>query len=100
MILNYTPHTINIGEKVIASSGNARITQSIMPTHEIDGIQVIKTFCSNVTGLPEPQKGVYLIVSLMVQEALPNRMDLLSPGELIRNETGQIIGCKNLKILD
>lgn len=51
---------------------------------------------SKVIGLPEPVFGVVWIVSAMVREACPDRKDLASPGELIRDEKGNPIGCKGL----
>lgn len=43
-------------------------------------------------------EGDYLIVSQLVKSALPERKDLLVPAELIRDESGRIVGCKSLGI--
>lgn len=37
---------------------------------------------------------VYIITSMVVRTANPRRIDLLSPGELIRDDNGQPIGCR------
>ena len=39
---------------------------------------------------------VYYIVSQIVKSALPNRADLLVPAEVVRDNAGNIIGCKSL----
>ena len=46
-----------------------------------------------VTGLPEPQRGRWYIVSGQVRTACPERLDLVSPGALVRDEAGQVTGC-------
>ncbi len=47
-----------------------------------------------VTGLPEPQRGTWLIVSAQVRTACPDRLDLVSPGALVRDGAGQVVGCE------
>lgn len=55
-----------------------------MPTTEIR--------YGDVTGLPEPEEGVFLIVSQLVVQALPERHDVGFPAGLVRNEVGDIVG--------
>jgi hypothetical protein hcinC1_00210 len=62
----------------------------------VEGIDIYENIYGEVTGLPEFKEGVYYVVSAMVRQALPHRRDLLSPGQLIRNEQGQPIGCLGL----
>lgn len=62
----------------------------------IEGVDIYENVYGEVTGLPEFKEGVYYVVSAMVRQALPHRKDLLSPGQLIRNEQGQPIGCLGL----
>lgn len=38
----------------------------------------------------------YYIVSQIVKSALPTRKDLLVPAEVVRDENGNIVGCKSL----
>jgi len=63
-----------------------------------EGISLIRTEYGEIYDLPPQEEGVLLIVSSMVRTVLPERTDLASPGDLIRNERGNIIGCKNLII--
>ena len=62
----------------------------------IEGVDIYENVYGEVTGLPEYVEGVFYVVSAMVRQALPERKDLLSPGQLIRNEEGQPIGCLGL----
>ena len=61
----------------------------------INGIDIFHTTYGSVEGLPDSNIDTYYIVSLLVRTALPGRIDLLSPGELVRNADGVVIGCKN-----
>lgn len=102
MIKNFTPHPIticnNAGEvtRVIQSEGLVRLKAVTVPAGEIDGIPVTKTEFGQPEGLPEFQEGTFYIVSQLVKAALPSRADLLVPAEVVRDEQGNIVGCKSL----
>ena len=63
---------------------------------KVDGIDLYRPVFGEVTGLPEYEEGVYLLVSAMVREALPLRSDLVSLGQLLRDDNGNVIGCLGL----
>ena len=101
MFVNLTPHTIVIvaGEAhiTIAPSGAvARVASRSEVVGEVDGVTVTRQVLGAVEGLPPFDENVTLLVSAMVRAAEPDRADLMSPGELVRNEAGQPIGCRNL----
>lgn len=102
-IVNCTPHTltfVNDEGEVIRSlepSGIIpRVSSTISVVGDIDGIPDEETCYGEVTGLPAKQDGVVLVVSAMVAARLPDRDDLRVPGRQVRNERGQVIGCKSL----
>lgn len=102
-IMNCTPHTVNFvndaGEVIrsIEPSGILpRVSSSINLVGDIDGIPDEETVYGEVTDLPEKQDGVILIVSAMVASRLPYRDDLRVPGRQVRNDRGQVIGCRSL----
>lgn len=101
-IKNFTPHPIficnNAGEvtREIQSEGLVRLKAVTVPTGEIDGVPVSRTEFGQPEGLPEFQEGVFIVVSQLVKTALPSRSDLLVPAEVVRDEKGNIIGCKSL----
>jgi len=78
---------------VVPIEGDA---EALLSRDPLAGIPVYVSVMGDVEGLPEPEAGTVYIVSTLVRQALPRRTDLLSPGELIRNEAGQPIGCRGL----
>jgi hypothetical protein len=97
-IINLTPHDINVivdGDvTVIPRDGTvARVNQISTVVDKINGIPVSVVRFGDVVGLPDPVPGVIWIVSALVKQAV-NRSDVVSPGELVRNSDGNVIGCK------
>ncbi len=99
-IRNLTPHPIVVirGEEkiTIQASGLARLAARTEWVGEIDGIPLSQTKFGLPEGLPDPQDGVYLVVSQLIKSALPQRTDLLVPAEVVRDEKGNIVGCQSL----
>lgn len=98
--INLTPHTVNeiTTGNSYPSKGIARVEVKETKKCLLNNVPIYYVDYGNVMDLPEPKDLVFYIVSLMVKEALPNRKDLLSPGELVRNSEGQPIGCKGFRI--
>ena len=59
-------------------------------------IPITKTKFGEVEGLPEPEEGVIYIASQLVAQAVPDREDVFFPDDLVRDENGNIIGCRAL----
>ncbi len=101
-IKNYTPHPISIcnnaGDiiRVIQPEGLVRLKAGTVPAGEIDGILVTRTEFGQPEGLPDFKEGTFYIVSQLVKSAMPSRSDLLVPAEVVRDEKGNIVGCKSL----
>ena len=103
---NFTPHNVVIvmnesTKIVIPSDGIARVTETktVTPSIDVDGV-IIETFKADfgeVENLPPQEDGVMVIVSAMAASAAKDRNDLLVPGELVRDNDGNIIGCKSLR---
>lgn len=76
--INLTPHTINLnnGTSFPASGTVARVSSSFSQFDE-NGICTVNY--GEITGLPEPQEGVYYIVSAMILDAVKNRKDVVAP---------------------
>lgn len=111
ILLNYTPHTIHLhagpGVQTIPSSGEARaaeiaLSSVALPTDPFgDGGMVVDVPLAlkrygDVTGLPLPRADTLYIVSTLVQQACPDRADLVSPDLVIRDSAGRVTGCKGL----
>ena len=101
MLLNLTPHKIVIlggpAPVEISPSGKvARVGATFQDAGIMEkGVATFRRTFGAVEGLPDPVKGVTLIVSALVAQAAP-RADVLSPGELVRGPDGQPIGCRGL----
>ena len=102
-IINLTPHAVIVDGVTFPPSGKiARVEEKVEHLKEValeDGkarIALVKKTYGEVVGLPDPCEGTYYIVSAMVRLACPAQQDLLSPGDLIRDDKGVIVGCKNL----
>ena len=94
--INLTSHTINevtSGQSYLASGIIARISTSKIKVAEHDGVPIYETTMGAVEGLPEPKEGVMYIISGLALGAVENRNDVVSPGNLQRNQQGQPIGC-------
>ena len=87
----------------IPSSGISRVDVEYFPAGEIiengTSVFVSRPEFGKVLNVPEPQIGVYLIVSRLVAAALPNRNDVFIPGSLIRDLEGRVIACNGLSRL-
>ena len=104
-IQNLTPHTVNIvmpdGEiLVLAPAGPAprlAVTRETLPDLLTDrgSISISRPTMGAVEGLPDPVDGVVLVVSALVAGAV-KRPDVLSPGELVRDSGGAVVGCRGL----
>lgn len=108
-LLNLTPHAINVLAEdktphfILPPSGTvARVSTTrqrvdvIYSEQAPEGISVFGVRFGEVVGLPAEADDVFYVVSALVKTACPNRTDLLSPGELVRNDDGHPIGCIGL----
>jgi hypothetical protein len=108
-LINLTPHviTIHAGDKtiVIKPSGivaRLMVARISLPTIEVDGITIpiASTVLRDLVDMPPPTEGIWYVASALVAQkcAQLDREDTFSPGELLRNEEGVVIGCNGLCI--
>ena len=100
-IINCTPHAITFlreDNSVLATvepSGTiARASQTRDRVSEVNGIPVNQCSYGSVTGLPDPQPETIYLVSALTAQACRNRSDVFIVDDAVRNESGQIIGCR------
>jgi len=110
IIKNFTPHVVryNAPDKSVVEfvpEGLARVTSLTeqLGGYGLDGhidktgqiiVKFVRQTFGEVTGLPDAVDGVYLIVSRMVASAVTERTDLIVPADVIRDEAGNITGCR------
>lgn len=103
--VNLTPHVINIFDgnggttHVVPSGTVARCKETRTVVRHIGSIPVEKAVYGDVVGLPEPQEGTVLIVSMRTAAGVKDRDDVVFPGEAIRDPNGVIVGCRGLSVL-
>ena len=100
-IINLTPHAINFldgNNSVLAtvepSGVVARAAQTRERVSEVNGIVVNQCSYGAVTGLPDPQPETIYLVSALTAQACRDRNDVFITDDAVRNESGQIIGCR------
>lgn len=101
MLVNLTPHAIHVNGNTIDPDKSypiPRISMNRTKIGEIHGIPLYKNVTGGTDNLPEEQDGVLYIVSALVRLANPNRLDLVSPGNLIRDDKGNVIGSDGFDI--
>jgi hypothetical protein len=117
--VNMTPHALNVfnsdnpGEvlSLPPSGQSVRVAQTFQQVGMMDNVNVYRAVygavetIDNATkavvgGLPEPVEGTTYIVSGQALEAVKasGRSDFAAPGELVRDDKGQPVGCNGLKI--
>jgi len=103
-LINLTPHSITLhgvgGAITVPPSGaiaRLAVTRVELDPVLVDGValSVSRPSMGPVSGLPPESDGVVYIVSAMVADAV-RRRDVASPGELIRDGAGVIVGAKGL----
>ena len=101
--VNLTPHDITVikqtGDSMtFAKSGTiARVTQNTEVVQCVDGINISTATFGPVVGLPDWTPDTFYIVSAIVKSASAIgriRSDLVSPGDLVRDAAGVVIGCR------
>jgi hypothetical protein len=106
--VNLTPHPLSV------LTCDSDPTPLVLPSHGVARVAVISTpgpllgdyptdqvsYSTDVQGLPAPEEGTTYVVSLITLQALPvgTRTDVVAPGRLVRDSTGNITGCVGFTI--
>lgn len=108
MFVNLTPHEIKLFapdgvtlDRVIPPSGKvARLDKRDGESFTVNGVVFKRPHFGDPMDLPDPQDGVFLIVSAMVRTSpiLLSRMDLASPAEFVRDASGNVLGCRSFDL--
>lgn len=117
MIINCTPHTIDVyppdapnvvDERHapvlrIAPGGDvARISEQVLdegglaPRTGAEAVPITFVEYGHVIGLPPVRPKTWYVVSLPLALAMPGRRDLLVSYRQVRNAAGTVVGCRGL----
>lgn len=104
--INLTPHSIgiacgpNVSREINPSGVVARVSVKYAKADTVEGVDIFTPIFGKCEDLPDPDPEGYtlFIVSAMVRTHPDNahRGDLLSPGALLRDTKGVIVGCEGL----
>lgn len=106
--VNLTPHEITIIDRkgddlIIRPDGRVArlsVSRETLSAVTVDGFElaVSRPVMGTPEGVPDQQEGTLLIVSALVaaHPSLSGRADIFSPGELLRDSEGRIIGARGL----
>jgi hypothetical protein len=107
-VVNLTPHVVTVVDersRVIrrwpGAHRPARVEAVRVPVREVVGVPAgVPLIAEERTraDLPEPQEGVWFIVSSVVGSAHPERRDLLVPSDLVRDGQGVVTACRSFVI--
>jgi len=101
-IVNLTPHALNIvladsSVHVVPKSGAiARVATTRVAGPDVAGIPTFATTFGAIEGLPNVTPETIYIVSALVASRCADRADVFAPGELVRDDGGNVIGCRGL----
>ena len=108
-LINLTPHAITVCGREIPPSGQVArcaVEEEVVGMVEhpdsddqdalTTSVPIIRQVFGEVTGLPERQDGVMYVVSAIVAQAVPDRVDVVIPARTLRDEAGRIVGCEAL----
>lgn len=107
-VVNLTPHMVTIVDE------SSRVIQRWPRAADPARVEAVRVRVARATGvpedvplvaeertranLPEPQEGVWFIVSSVVGFAHPERCDLLVPSDLVRDGKGAVTACRSFVI--
>lgn len=100
--INCTPHPITLigadGQTTVLPKGTVvpRLSQSTKQVDVVNNVSITETVFGATQDLPDTKDNVLLIVSRLILAANPHRTDLVVPNELVRDNDGNIVGCKSL----
>lgn len=107
-VINLTPHDVVIVDadgaeiKRYPTAGPmVRVNTLDVPLESVDGVSVVRTEYTDVTGLPDTQPNTVILVSVLVAQALKgSRADVYTPDtgpkSVVRDDQGRIIGVQRL----
>jgi hypothetical protein len=113
VIVNLTPHSITVCDEndkpllILPPSGKAaRVSVKYVQCGTLaltcprKGIPVYQAEYGSVVDMPDPELDTAYVVSGMTAVALAGsgRTDIFVPGDLIRDETGNPIGCRGFRV--
>ena len=108
-LINLTPHDMvlcrpeGIPFMTVPASGLVARVNTVNRLADEYGFLPVVTYTQEVgevVGLPAGNGTEIYVVSTQVRLSCPDRPDIVSPGELVRDDKGEVVGCKSLIVND
>ena len=98
-VINLTAHVVVVEGGILEGSydPSGQVARVETTSKEV-GPGFFETQFGEVEGLPKPVAGTLLVVSDLVRSAVPDRWDVVSPGESVLGEDGKAKACKGLRV--
>jgi len=103
-IINKTPHKVvvlNKDNEVVQefeTEGQIRLSEKRINRDAINGIPIKEKHYGS-SELPPIKEDTYYIVSSLIALSYPDRADFLVPDQVVRDDKGNIIGCRALSFI-
>lgn len=99
--VNLTTHDITevtTGKKIPRSGRVARVNGDKVKVAEHNGMPIYQSTVTGVEGIPEPEEGTLFIVSSLTLNYVPDdRLDIVAPGNVQRDQNKNPIGCTGFR---
>jgi hypothetical protein len=101
--INTTPHSITETTSGITFPKDPNCQLRINVTSRLinttsEGIPLYAKSYGQLENEPPVLENTYYITSLLVKQAYSHRVDFITPGELLRDASGQPIGCEGFAL--
>ena len=101
-IINCTPHPVNIininGDVAFSIQPSGIVPRAHVTSVQVggvNGIPVVRSRFGEIVGSPDPQEDTVFVVSMLTAQADKSRSDFVIPNNVVRDDSGAIIGCRS-----
>jgi hypothetical protein len=84
--------------KIPPSGQIARVCTREEEIFQIRGLPFVKQLQTRIVDLPNKQDGTFYITSAIVRKAVPDRLDVVSPGRTRRDNNARVISAESFVV--
>jgi hypothetical protein len=99
--INCTTHRVQLMRKgmpdLVLPPATTPAKVRMVKVGSFKGVDIMQR-SEEVEGLPDKQLNTFYLVSRIVKDAVPDRMDVVVPTDLVRDSKGTVIGAKHVAL--